>query len=436
MIVREIAVAPDVLGLARRWRGSSRPRGARERPRGAPRDERRAIRLRRVRSDRRERRVGARGRARPTRGGRAFPAAPRWIGVIPYEAGRGLERAAWRPRRGAPAPPLVRPRWHRYDAVARIDRGPGGRDRGRLGAAAERLARARAPRPAGEDAVDARSLRPDDETGRPRTSRASREVLRLIAEGDVYQVEPRAVRGASALRGDRSMCSSRSFKGAPAPYGFLCRFRRSLGLRHQPRARPRGARRSRCAPRPSRARGRAATTRDATWRSRASSTATRRSAPSSRWRSISTATISARRRAGLACACSARRASSPGARSGAASPRSSRAARPDAALDAIARAILPCGSVTGAPKVRAMEIIAELEPFRRGLYTGAYGYVGRDGALVLAMAIRTLEISAGWRARATARAAASSHGSDPLARARRDALEGRAARPALAAKRS
>jgi anthranilate/para-aminobenzoate synthase component I len=39
-----------------------------------------------------------------------------------------------------------------------------------------------------------------------------------------------------------------------------------------------------------------------------------------------------------------------------------------------------------------MEIISDLEPFRRGLYTGTYGYVGRDGALVLAMAIRTLEI--------------------------------------------
>jgi anthranilate/para-aminobenzoate synthase component I len=60
--------------------------------------------------------------------------------------------------------------------------------------------------------------------------------------------------------------------------------------------------------------------------------------------------------------------------------------------DDVARAMVPCGSVTGAPKVRAMEIIADLEPFRRGLYTGTYGYVGRDGALVLAMAIRTLEI--------------------------------------------
>jgi anthranilate/para-aminobenzoate synthase component I len=60
--------------------------------------------------------------------------------------------------------------------------------------------------------------------------------------------------------------------------------------------------------------------------------------------------------------------------------------------------MLPCGSVTGAPKVRAMEIIARLEPCRRGLYTGAFGYVARDGAVVLAMAIRTMEILKSERA--------------------------------------
>jgi anthranilate/para-aminobenzoate synthase component I len=54
------------------------------------------------------------------------------------------------------------------------------------------------------------------------------------------------------------------------------------------------------------------------------------------------------------------------------------------------RAMFPSGSVTGAPKVRAMEIIARLEPFRRGLYTGAFGYVAHDGSVKLAMAIRVL----------------------------------------------
>lgn len=57
--------------------------------------------------------------------------------------------------------------------------------------------------------------------------------------------------------------------------------------------------------------------------------------------------------------------------------------------EAVLASLLPSGSVTGAPKVRAMEIIAELEPMRRGLYTGGFGYFGRDGSMRLAMAIRT-----------------------------------------------
>jgi len=50
----------------------------------------------------------------------------------------------------------------------------------------------------------------------------------------------------------------------------------------------------------------------------------------------------------------------------------------------------PGGSITGAPKVRAMQIIEELEPQRRGVYCGAIGYVGYDGNLELNIAIRTL----------------------------------------------
>ncbi len=53
------------------------------------------------------------------------------------------------------------------------------------------------------------------------------------------------------------------------------------------------------------------------------------------------------------------------------------------------RAAFPGGSVTGCPKVRAMEIIDELEPTRRSVYCGAIGYLGRDADLDLAIAIRT-----------------------------------------------
>ena len=63
--------------------------------------------------------------------------------------------------------------------------------------------------------------------------------------------------------------------------------------------------------------------------------------------------------------------------------------RPDVGLAELLRATFPGGSVTGAPKIRAMEIIAELEPARRGPYTGATGWLGAAGDLDLALAIRT-----------------------------------------------
>ena len=78
--------------------------------------------------------------------------------------------------------------------------------------------------------------------------------------------------------------------------------------------------------------------------------------------------------------------------------------RPGVSREEVLRAMLPSGSVTGAPKVRAMEIIARLESARRGVYTGAFGYAGHDGSMRLAMAIRTISrrCSTGVRSAATA----------------------------------
>ena len=59
------------------------------------------------------------------------------------------------------------------------------------------------------------------------------------------------------------------------------------------------------------------------------------------------------------------------------------------------RATFPAGTVSGAPKVRAMEVIDELEPERRGVYAGAIGYIGFDGTMDLAIAIRTAVLRGG-----------------------------------------
>ncbi len=60
------------------------------------------------------------------------------------------------------------------------------------------------------------------------------------------------------------------------------------------------------------------------------------------------------------------------------------------------RAAFPGGSVTGAPKVRAMEIIAELEPTARGPYCGSLGYLGFDGSMDTNILIRTFTVGKGW----------------------------------------
>ena len=59
------------------------------------------------------------------------------------------------------------------------------------------------------------------------------------------------------------------------------------------------------------------------------------------------------------------------------------------------RATFPAGTLSGAPKIRAMEIIEELEPVRRGVYGGAVGYFGFSGTMDTCIAIRTMLIKDG-----------------------------------------
>ncbi|GAB4386523.1 aminodeoxychorismate synthase component I [Albidovulum sp.] len=66
--------------------------------------------------------------------------------------------------------------------------------------------------------------------------------------------------------------------------------------------------------------------------------------------------------------------------------------RPATPPSAIFRALFPCGSITGAPKIRAMEIIREIEGGPRGAYCGAIGWIAPDGAASFNVAIRTLTL--------------------------------------------
>jgi anthranilate synthase component 1 len=70
--------------------------------------------------------------------------------------------------------------------------------------------------------------------------------------------------------------------------------------------------------------------------------------------------------------------------------------RADATQYDALRALFPAGTVTGAPKVRAMEIIEELEPCSRGPYAGAVGYFSLNGNMDFAITIRTLIQECGW----------------------------------------
>lgn len=67
--------------------------------------------------------------------------------------------------------------------------------------------------------------------------------------------------------------------------------------------------------------------------------------------------------------------------------------RADVTPGDVLRAVFPGGTITGCPKVRCMEIIAELEGVARGAYTGSFGYLNRDGSMDTNILIRTLEVA-------------------------------------------
>ncbi len=313
---------------------------------------------------------------------------PRWIGVAPYEALRGIERPGWtRHPDDRPAHLLSKPAWRRYLAVIRIDHATGrvaveGDDE----ASVASLARAvRSTRPPGGFGL---RVLPPDEPDRAHLERV-RAALELIAAGDLYQVNL-ARRIPLALEGDPLGLFASLLEAAPAPWGFFQDLGEVLvvGVSPELALSVRGDELRTCPIKGTRPRGRDAT-EDV--------------------RMAHDLEADPKERAELAMAIDVHRSdlgrvAVPGSVRLTGGPRAlpgrtvwSRVAevvarRADGvSLEDVARAVLPCGSVTGAPKVRAMEVIANLEPWRRGVYAGAFGYVARDGGLELAMAIRTIQ---------------------------------------------
>ncbi|CAN5578817.1 hypothetical protein BH09MYX1_BH09MYX1_40890 [soil metagenome] len=381
----ETSLAPDVVAIARRLRARPGLAVLRSDPRGAlwPSDAASSF----VASDPVEvveAIAPPNGVVVPGWAGRA--AAPRWIGYVPYEAFRSLERARYVPGDRRAAPFVTTPRWHRYDAVLRIDHASGRVviESDDTHAASALLDRVHDGSDALDDTVSVESITADDDRVH---EAAIAKVLELIAAGDTYQVNL-ARRFHGQLRGPTLAFFERLFARAPAPYGFhfdagthviagaspeLAVELRGRALRTAPikGTRPRGVDRASDAA--------AALELDASEKERAELTMT----------------IDLHRNdlGRVAVAGSVRVPAAPALRAGATVW--SRVAEvraelePETRVEALLRAVLPCGSVTGAPKVRAMEIIAQLELDRRGLYTGAFGYVGRDGGITLAVAIRT-----------------------------------------------
>lgn len=314
---------------------------------------------------------------------------PSWIGLLPYEATRSsLERPAWTPAERRPAPHHTRALWCRYDAVLVIDHREGsvwcvGDDPERCRALKSAAERPRSSSPEGS----AEPLPSEP----PEAHRARVEAaLELIRAGDIYQVNL-ARRIDVALRGDPLDVFRRMASAAPSAFSALIElpesaavysttpelFLRALPSGHVETWPIKGTRR----------RGRDAS-EDLALRLALDADPKERA-------ELSMVIDLERNDLGKLALTGSVRVPAP--------PRvvthrtlHHRVARVAAQLppattwDDLLTATLPSGSVTGAPKVRAMEVIAALESARRGLYTGALGAIHRDGSLTLAMAIRTL----------------------------------------------
>jgi anthranilate/para-aminobenzoate synthase component I len=329
----------------------------------------------------------------PARGWNGAPPAPRWIGVVPYDALRAIERPRWTRHPDTRPPPFhARPRWQRYPAAVRIDHATGDVCiEAEEDAAADGLLGAMGS-PGGAPGSFSLRTEPPDEPDAAHLERI-RKALGLIAQGDLYQVNL-ARRICLSIRGDLLALFASLLDAAPAPWGFFQDLGASVVCASSPELAlsVEGTAMRSCPIKGTRPRGRDAT--EDLERARELD-----SDPKERAELVMSVDVHRSDLGSVAVPGSVHLAGEPRVSAGrtvwsrVAEVTAVRA--PGVGTDAVLRACLPAGSVTGAPKVRAMEVIAELEPWRRGAYTGVFGYAGRGGAVTLAMAIRTIEVEKG-----------------------------------------
>jgi anthranilate/para-aminobenzoate synthase component I len=315
---------------------------------------------------------------------------PRWIGLLPYEARRSLERPGQSPApERRPEPHLMRPLWLRFGAVVCVDERVTvvGDDPARIEELCSRLASA-IPRRR-EPIV----LEPCPAEPLERHAERVRSALQLIAAGEIYQVNV-ARRLEFSVAGSSVELLAHACRAQRPPYAAALRVGELSVVCTSPELLLAQRRNGLIATRPikgTRPRG-----NDAMSDARL---AAELAADPKEHAELSMVIDVERNDLGRVSCLGSVRVQSPYVR--AYGPVWHRAAtvlgrlRSDVTRSELLQAVLPSGSVTGAPKIRAMEIIANLEAERRGLYTGALGYLNHRGELVLSMAIRTLTVKAG-----------------------------------------
>jgi anthranilate/para-aminobenzoate synthase component I len=328
-----------------------------------------------------------------------FGQLPRWIGVIPYEARRDLERAAWCQQDQRAAPIITRPRWRRYPAVARVDHRTGHVLVVGSSHAAAQLAEALrchehdTPRDCAIDVIPAH----------PSARHVARieHAIELIRAGDLYQVNLARRLDVSLRQGRPIDVFARLCRASCASYAAYLELSPSIRVLSTS---PELLLDARASSRPPHSFRRLVTEPIKGTRPRGSDAqsdlalaAELDADPKERAELAMIVDVERNDLGRIAETGSVRVVRSGHVVShGTVHHRKARltaCARRDASRSEVLASMVPSGSVTGAPKVRAMEVIRQLEAERRGLYTGAIGYLAHDGSMRLSMAIRTMVLS-------------------------------------------